>query len=274
MSIPDWKESEIAVAEFIKSIGSTARVTHDKKVEDIHTGYPRQRDVWVEWDFGGHFPAKALISCKFWSTKLDAQDIDHFNGEFISSGAQIGILYSRTGYSEQALEKAKLLRFHCCQLYRGQAPDIPSIVSFALAYNFRPEISFTLSGNIKNYNFKTWNEPLSLEIGSVRIKELLVDEITQYQAEKDRDVLWERTQKIYESVYYYRPIGDEPFDVYIRIRQKPYRAKIEYTRVSGSYNLTHGKFIGSQATPWIDTQNSHPGEGWEETTELPKIAGH
>ena len=54
---PDWELFELAVAQFIAAINQGAKVTHDVRLPDVHTGHPRQRDVWVEWSFGGHFPA-------------------------------------------------------------------------------------------------------------------------------------------------------------------------------------------------------------------------
>lgn len=117
---PDWKLFELAVARFIKTVGGNARVTHDKRLPDVHTGQPRQRDVWIEWKIAEHYPAKALVSCKYWGEVLDQQDIDHFNGEFLSSGAQIGIIYSRFGYNENAIAKAKHLGFHCCRLFQNE----------------------------------------------------------------------------------------------------------------------------------------------------------
>jgi hypothetical protein len=42
-----------------------------------------------------------------------------------------------------------------------------------------------------------------------------------------------------------------------------YRAKLEAHLLNGSYSYTAGQFIGNQSTPWLDTQGSHPGPGWE-----------
>ena len=48
MSEPKWKNFEIAVAEFMSKIGHGAKITHDARIPDAHTGYSRQRYVWVE----------------------------------------------------------------------------------------------------------------------------------------------------------------------------------------------------------------------------------
>ena len=46
-SEPNWRQFEAAVADFIAAIGHGAKVTHDAKIPDSHTGFPRQRDVWI-----------------------------------------------------------------------------------------------------------------------------------------------------------------------------------------------------------------------------------
>lgn len=269
MSEPNWKSFEISVAEFISKIGHGAKVTHDAKIPDVHTDFSRQRDVWVEWDFGGHFPARALISCKYYSSVLDQQDIDHFNGEFISSGAQIGIVYSKSGFNDRALQKAKVLNFHCCQLLEDEAPSIPDAFTFAMAYCFRPQIIFRLTGNVHECGFKTWNDPFSYEIHNQKIKAILIDELKRYFALSDGGEKWGYTHEIYERVLCFRDDVKEDFDVYLQIKQDAYMAKVEFIRASGSYNLTHNKFIGSQSTPWVDTRSSHPGDGWEKVSSWP-----
>ena len=60
---------------------------------------------------------------------MDQQDIDAFHGEFISSGAQLGVIYSYSGFGPNAIEKAKVLKISCCRLFEDETPDIPD-------YNF------------------------------------------------------------------------------------------------------------------------------------------
>ena len=115
-SVP-WREYERAVTRFLQALGEDAKVTHDGKIPDADTGLPRQRDVWIEWSLGGHFPVQALVSCKHLSRPLDQQDIDHFRGEMESANAHLGIVYSKSGFRDAAIQKARQLGFHCCRLY-------------------------------------------------------------------------------------------------------------------------------------------------------------
>src|SRR5947209_5051729 len=84
---PNWRQFERAVAEFLAAAGPTAKVSHDYRQTDPDTGSLRQRDVWIESVLCGMFPIKALVSCKRWSAKLNAKDVEHFFGELCGANA-------------------------------------------------------------------------------------------------------------------------------------------------------------------------------------------
>ena len=111
--------------------------------------------MWVEWVIAGHFPVKARISCKYWKSPLNQQDIDHFNGEFISSNAQIGIIYARIGFNDQAIEKATKLGFHCCRLYGNEPAGLPKSLVFGPVYYFSPDARFKFRGKRRPTNLGT-----------------------------------------------------------------------------------------------------------------------
>ncbi|OYP35053.1 hypothetical protein CGZ80_13700 [Rhodopirellula sp. MGV] len=266
----DWKSFEIAVTQFVAAIAPDATVTHDVKVPDAHTGYPRQRDVWIQWSIGGHFPAKAMISCKFWSKKLDEQDIDHFNGEFISSKAHVGILYSREGFNPRAIEKANALGFHCCKLYSNAPADLPDQIVLGLAYHFAPRFKLSLDQDLPSSQFRTWDDVFDLRIEGQPIREILADILDQYQGCKNLNERWGQarigrgfTIDLAKCLNTRNRLG-------IVISDRVRRARVEYTLLNGSYNFTSKLFMGSQATPWIDTQSIDPGPGWEDVRELPE----
>ncbi len=267
---PDWRKFEIAVAHFVEAIGETAKVTHDIQLPDAHTGYPRQRDVWVEWSIWGHFPVKALISCKYWNSPLDQQDIDHFNGEYISSGAHIGIIYAWQGFNERAIEKAKALRFHCCKLYRDEPAELPVSLVLGLAYHFRPRFQIQVKGESETYGFKKWEDVFAIPIGDTTVFDLLVNELDMFQYCRDVKERWRMAREGHVGLVNIREKGLAPLDIIIRCIDRAFQAKIEYTMLKGSYNITDGNFVGSQATPYIDTQGDEPGPGWSELEEIPE----
>lgn len=258
--IPEWKQFEIAVKNFMEALGVDAQITHDAKLPDVHTGKIRQRDVWIEWKIGNHFPVKALISCKFYNKTLDQQDLDHFNGEFISSGAQIGIIYSKSGFNKNALQKAKVLNFHCCKLYRGEAPEIPEVLILGLAFLIKTKLRFALTGEMEELN--TWKEVLDYK--NSHIRELVIKEITEYQSlNKDR---WERVRDGKSTLL---EINDK-LKLIVELKDVVYIAKLSSYELKGSYNFSDSSFQGTQSTPSVDTQSDHPGEGWELVQDLPE----
>lgn len=267
-----WKQFEKAVAEFMAAIGNGAQVVHDAILPDEHTGLPRQRDVWVEWSFGGHFPLKALVSCKRWKRPLDQKDIDHFNGEFLSSGAHIGIIYSKAGFNNHAVQKASILGFHCCRLYEDEPADLPDLLFFGSAYNFRPRFRISLTGPVAEYGFKTWKEVLDLPANSRTVLDALVEHFDVHQSVRD-DLAqrWRRARL--GSAFEVKGMRDgiSPVLVRLDVCDRAFRAKANCFLVNGSYNITAGAFRGSQATPWIDTQSVHPGSGWEEVDSIPDV---
>ena len=265
----DWKLFELAVAQFIAAIGQGAKVTHDVRRPDVHTGHARQRDVWVEWSFGGHFPAKALISCKHWAVPLDQSDLDHFNGEFISSGAQLGIIYSKAGFNDRALEKAKALGFHCCQLYDDEPAELPESLAVGLAYNFRLRLGMLVHGSAEFYRFKQWKEVLDLPSASGTVRSVFVQGFDAFQAETDNKKRWNLARNGQKVLAHVREEGKPPLDVELHITCPAFQAKLEYTTLDGSYNITAGHFLGSVATPMMDMQSAHPGPGWIELAEVP-----
>lgn len=156
----EWERFETTVAEFIAALDPTAVVKYNIRLPDKHTGHPRQRDVWVEAKVCQIFPVKILISCKRWAKKLNEQDIDAFLGELHSSGEHKGVLYSFSGFTEPALEKALALGICCCKLYKHQPPDLPESLLFRMyccTQQFRLALSEVPSAG---WGFKTFGDLL------------------------------------------------------------------------------------------------------------------
>lgn len=268
-AIPDWKHFELAISEFIAGIDKSAKVTHDAKIPDAQTGHPRQRDVWVEWSLGGHFPAKALISCKYWATPLDQSDIDHFNGEFISSRAQLGIIYSRSGFNERALNKAKALDFHCCMYYDNKPLELPGALSLGLAYHFRPRFRFQVRGDANAYGFATWRDIFSLPAGTETVDVALGRSFQAMEGSGDLEQRWLRARNGTAVQVIAQKSGAPPLTVELQVVYCAFQAKVAYTLVKGSYNITSNHFKGSEATPWIDLKSVEPGPGWTLLDSIP-----
>ena len=272
----EWKEFEIAVAKFVEALDPTASVIHDAKMPDIHTNTPRQRDVWVEVKVCHHFLVKIYISCKRENRKLDQQDIDAFNGEFISSGAQLGVIYSYSGFGANAIEKAKKLGISCCRLFEDEPPDIPKTLVFASSYCCTPRIFLSVVAPLDRYwKIKTWNDLFNLQFDDEDSRTYVIDAIVRlyFKGEKEAakqigiDRLfppnWARSLEIVEN--------DDKKSIKILIRGlwNIFEGRLEAYLLKGSYNFTSDEFIGTQSTPAIDTQSVHPGPGWTLLDEPP-----
>lgn len=270
MSVPEWKEFEIVVAKFVEALDPNASVKHDVKLPDIHTNTPRQRDVWVEAKVCQHFPVKVFISCKRENRKLNQQDIDAFNGEFISSGAHLGVIYSYTGFGDKAIDKAKKIGICCCSLYQNKSPDLPESLIFASSYCCTPRMSLSVVAPLDPiWNLKTWNDlfSLSFEAGGKRTSAL--DAIVKlfFTGEKEaaqnvtKDKLfptnWAKLLELVEETPDRKTIK-----IIIRGLWNIYEGRLEAYLLNGSYNFTSGEFIGTQSTPVIDLHSVHPGPGW------------
>jgi len=278
MTNPKWKQFEIAVAAFISALDSNAIVTHDAMLPDIDTGTLRQRDVWIETKVCEHFSLKILVSCKRYKSKLNQQHMDAFIGELASSGAQKGVIYSYSGFTKPALEKAHVKGISCCQLYQNQTPTLPESLIFD-AYLFTPAVHFQVHW-LKQLQVrpKTVNELLNLDLSDSNdsSKMTLLDQL--------EEKYYEQRKKIRARA---RESGDTPTDWVDRITFKSpqeeeflivefggawdvYKALLEGYIINGSYSFTEKEFKGEQSFPDISKHGPNPGDSWVKIDELPK----
>ena len=152
---------EKAVYAFVNTLDPKAEVLFDHKVPDRDTGTPRQCDVWINANFGGHWPLSILVSCKDHKKKLNISDIGTFKDEIHSTGASTGVIYSKSGFTKPAIEKAKSSGIACCRLYENEPADIPDLFTFE-SYAFTPQVKLALESNVENTMIKTWGDIFAL----------------------------------------------------------------------------------------------------------------
>lgn len=277
MKEKEWREFEKAVADFAAALDPAAKVQHDIRLPDKHHRGSRQRDVWIEATICRHFPVSVLVSCKRWKRKLHSGNIEAFDGELASSGARVGVLYSYSGFTKPAVEKAKALKIPCCRLYAGSGPEIPKVLSLT-AYCCMPQIFVSLSSKPpSNCGLRTWKELFELPVRVANGKSKLLDEIVRAYHEAEKSSV----QKVGSKAIFPKPFGTEltvppqapvikSFRVTAFGRWKFYRARLEAFVVNGSYEFTSKDFKGQIATPAIDRFDSEPGPGWEFVEGTPK----
>jgi hypothetical protein len=276
-------EFEKAVFAFVNTLDPTAEVLFDHKVFDKDTGTLRQCDVWINAKFGGHLPLSILVSCKDYDRKLHIGDIGAFCNEVRSTGASTGVIYSRTGFSQNGIAKGKANGISCCKLYQNEPPDIPNSIWFDhFACYVSAQIKVIRDFDEKKYT--VWNDLFDIKISEDNTT--ILDVLAKAFLDEGEKIVAELTENL--SIENHRLprnwASEVTFDLNetdnLRIQVignwKLYRARTEASLLNGSYCLTDNSFKGEMVGPAIDTQGSHPGEQWELITDndflLPKNA--
>jgi hypothetical protein len=101
-------------------------VTHNQWLED-RVGNKRQYDVVIRGQFGGR-PVLGVIECKDHSRKKGPAAIEAFAKKTENLGANLRLMVSRKGFTEQALKLAKHEHIGCLSLL----PEDPAQVGFSI----------------------------------------------------------------------------------------------------------------------------------------------
>ncbi len=263
---------EQAVYAFAKALDPSAQVLFDHKVLDRDTDRPRQCDVWVNARMGGHWPVSVLVSCKDYTRKVHAGQIGTFCNEVRSTSASTGVIYSRSGFTKGAVEKARANGLACCRLYRGERADIPDAV-WCDFYTCSQSVALGLESKPQEMGLTKWNDIFDLKVKASAstvldfVAEGFVQSgdqiLRQHQRERAKD--WPPDWKAHLQI----ELADTAnrVGIYARGHWRRYRARLEAVLLKGSYCVTDKSFAGTQQGPWIALRESHPGEGWVEITE-------
>jgi len=263
----EWKQFEEAVAVFLKALSPDSTVKHNIYEKDRHSGRRRQRDIIVETTLLNQFPIKILISCKRIMKKLNQNDIDTFLGNLHSSEAAFGMIYSYSGFTKYAIEKAENIgTICCCNLYENRPPEIPQVIIMS-SYCCIPRISFEVHGDIdERSKLKTYNDLFFQDIINAKGKKI-IDVLSEKYHEATEELRKKATDKPF-LMDWKVPIGcfNDDFSnielIYI-ISWEIYRGKIDAYLIKGSYIYGKNIFIGQQKSPDIDLHGLTPGPGWE-----------
>jgi hypothetical protein len=268
--MPEWRQFEVAVADFLRVVDPTAKVTHDATIPDAHTGEPRQRDVWVEGSLCQLFAIKVLVSCKFKKARLNEQDIDAFNGEFISSRANKGVIYAKAGFTNEAIAKANALDFSCCRLYSNQPADLPGAL-FVRAYCCRNRVSLiALESPDTIWNFRSWSDLFEAPVLVDGSQQVALDVLCEiYDRAVEQAIAAGRPGDLFPTswsadIRFNHPTGSaQPFSLRLGGSWGTWVGKLEAYLLNGTYCLTNNQFLGATSMPYVDTWNVDPGPGWE-----------
>jgi len=263
------EEFEKAVYDFVKTLDPNAIVHFDHLVPDRDTGKLRQCDVWIDALWNNFLPLSFYISCKDYSRPLDQHKIESFMGEMYSRNATNGVIFSRSGFTKPALEKAKKLGISCCQFFHDEPIYFKTILLFShflcLAKSYIEIVEVKKVSGIKK-----WNDLFFTVIEEKPVIDYIEDAFSKAQGkvveksklEGEFPSDWENNIRIYEP--------DDGKEIRLRIIEtwQKYTAKEEAVLYNGAYCYNgSGYFKGSFVGPSVDTQSNNPGPGWTLITE-------
>jgi restriction endonuclease len=263
-----WAEFEAAVAAFLSALDHGASVKANVRRPDRHTGKPRQRDVWIDARLLGHFPVSILVSCKRYQRRLNQQDIDAFEGERQSSGAQVGVIYSYRGFGAAALDKARNLGITCCRLYKEEPPELPMSLAIP-SYCYRSQLRLDVQRITGDCSvLKTYEDLFGLQIPGSQ-GESVLDRIVETFRRLDSEASGKAgriagpMEHAAETTVRFDDGPVRAVRLRVTHRWQVYRGRTEAYLATGSHAQTSGHFVGQVAYPIIDTHSAHPGPGWE-----------
>lgn len=265
ISRPSWKDFELAVYDLARRLDPHAKVLFDYKVRDRDTDTLRQRDVWINAKFGGHWPLSILVSCKDYARKVNVMDVGAFCDEVRSSGACMGVIYSRRGFSIAAVKKASANGYSCCRLYKDEPADLPDQILFPHHFVSNPSIQLSVHVQHEMPALRTWDDLFNLlqpcvEDEKRTVLDLIVSEF------KNSEVQAVQTRMLPENQITSVPVireGEVVLSIEVNCIWKHFRCETKAILLNGSYCLTNNNFFGEQRGPWIDTWSANPGPQWE-----------
>ena len=266
------RKFEEAVCRFAKTLDPNAEVIFDHNVLDRDTGTPRQCDVWINAKFGGHWPISILVSCKDHKRKLNIGDVGEFANEVHSTSASTGVIYSSSGFTQQAIKKAQSNGLACCRLYQGEPADIPEIIWFE-SYTCKVRVSLTLKTDLRSSRITTWNDLFDCVAVDEQGEQKVIDILTNVYVDSEKKIVSEvKNTKSFptdwqNNVTIFNVNGIDEIKFQVFCKWVKYRARQEAHLIKGSYCLSDGSFTGSIFGPPVDTQSEDPGDNWVEIND-------
>jgi Restriction endonuclease len=97
------------VAQVLSTLDAHAEVVHNQRVQGELSGGPRQVDVLARGRVVGQ-PITVAVECKRHQRPMDVGVVDQFVGKLLDIGADRGVLYSYSGFTEGAARRAMSAR--------------------------------------------------------------------------------------------------------------------------------------------------------------------
>ncbi len=118
------KPFELAVTRVQRMMDANTTVLHDMKIVD-RDGIERQFDVVIKGHFGG-MSTLGVVECRDHKRKLGLDDVEAFSAKSRSVNANIALIVSRSGFTENALKLAKVLGVGTMSLVDSESMFTPT----------------------------------------------------------------------------------------------------------------------------------------------------
>lgn len=101
----NWKQYELEIYDWFKTRFPDANIRRDIKIFGLYSKVPRQIDILIEENIASGW-VRTIVDGKFFSTKVDVNDVESFIGMIRDVEAHKGILITNEGFTEAAINRA------------------------------------------------------------------------------------------------------------------------------------------------------------------------
>jgi Restriction endonuclease len=120
---PLWRIYEQAVSSLLAAMDSNADVAHNAMVLGRLSGESRQVDVLARGTVIG-LEINVAVECKRYNRAIGIGIIDQFVGKLLDLGAERGVLYAYSGFTEAAVRRAIGSSSPSVLLVALESPDV------------------------------------------------------------------------------------------------------------------------------------------------------
>jgi hypothetical protein len=106
-SEPLWQQYERSVHQILSRLDPAATILHNQRLQGRLSGAKRQVDVWAS-GYVASAEVNIAIECKRYRRPVDVGTVDEFAGKLQDLNADRGILYSYSGFTPSAVNRAAL----------------------------------------------------------------------------------------------------------------------------------------------------------------------
>ncbi len=157
------KEYERIVAAIHRQFAGDAKVTENETITG-KSGQPRQIDVAVHSSINGAYPLLIILECKDYKRPVGIGQIDELVGKIDDVGAITGVLVSNSGFTEDAVKRAKQdVRIQLASVVDVENEKVRTRLAIPVICDYRaPEMRFTV--NVSAMRQFVMDEALMTEI--------------------------------------------------------------------------------------------------------------